>query len=209
MNNKHFVFSFTTALFLLLLSATISMASPHDEQAITITLSNNVVKEAIAKTLPLQFPINSGTIAGSVSIDKIEGLQFRKNALSAHVTLTGHDIQIVTSIAGRDIRLKAGTLTTGFQCDANLRFDASTQTLFIKPVITRLSSTDQNVTDVASAITLLFNNRELPLPMEKLHPIVADTGNKLLTVSMKIASLELGPKNVLLGIIPTIKTVRK
>lgn len=205
MNRKHFIIAF----LLVLLTTTHSFAVTPEKQPITITLTDSVVKEAIAKTLPLQFPINSGTIVGSISIDKIERLQFKKNALSGYVTLTGHNLQIVTTIAGRDIRLNAGTLTTGFQCNANVRFDAPSQTLFIKPVITKLQSTDQQVTDVASAIALLFNNREFSLPMEKLQPIVTDTGNKLLSISMKVSNVVLRPESVLLSIIPTIKATRK
>lgn len=54
--------------------------------------------------------------------------------MSGHITLSGHELQIVTTIAGHNLRMKIGSLTMGFQCDATLRFDAPTKTLFIKPI---------------------------------------------------------------------------
>ena len=96
----------------------------------------------------------------------------------------------------------------GFQCDATIRFDAQKQTLYIKPIISELQSTDQQKTDVASALVLLFNNREFPLQIEKLKPIVTDTGNKSLNISMAIANIELRPDSLLLSITPIIKATQ-
>jgi len=199
---------FFTALFLMLLSGTLSFATP-DKQAITMTLPSSVVKDAIVKSLPLEFPINSETLLGSIAIDKIENLQFKKNKLSSHITLTGRELNIATSIAGHNLRMKIGSLSMGFQCDATIRFDSSSQTLFIKPIITDLQSTDEAKKNVAATIALLFNNREFPLQIEKLKPIVADMGNKFLTISMDITSIELHPDRLLLSLTPKIETTGK
>jgi len=199
---------FFTSLFLILLTGTLSFATP-DKQAITMNLPGSIVREAIARSLPLQFPIQSETVVGTIVIDKIENLQFKKNKISSYITITGHKLHIVTSIAGHNLRMKIGTLTTSFQCDTTIRFDARRQTLYLRPVITNLRSTDQSKTDVASAVVLLFNNRELPLQIEKLKPIVADTGTKLLSLSMNVSDIALGPESLLLKITPIIKATRK
>ena len=174
-----------------------------------MNLPSSVVKDAIVKSLPLQFPIDSETIVGTIVIDKIEKLQFKKNKLSSYITITGHNLHIVTSIGGHNLRMKIGTLTTSFQCNTTIRFNAAKQTLYLRPVITNLRSTDQSKTDFASAIVLLFNNRELPLQIDKLKPIVADTGNKLLSLSMNVSGIALRPESLLLNIIPMIKSTRK
>jgi len=200
--------AFFTSLLFLLVTGTLSFAAT-DKQSITMTLPNSVVKEAIAKSLPLNFPINSEALLGSIAIDKIENLQFKANTLSGHVTLTGHKLNIVTSIAGHDLRMKIGSLTMSFQCDATTRFDSASQTLFIKPVITNLQSTDESKTSVASTIALLFNNREFPLQIEKLKPIVADMGNKFLNISMNITTIKLHPDSLLLSLRPIIESSPK
>ncbi len=200
--------SFITSLFLILLTGTLSFAAPKQE-AITMTLPASVIKDAIHKALPLDFKIQSSTLLGSVSIDKIDNLQFQRNKLSSRITLSGHKLNLVTSIAGHDLRMKIGSLTMNFQCNATIRFDVPSQTLYLKPVITELQSTDAQTTDIASTIVLLFNNKEVPLQIEKLKPIVTDTGDKLLNISMHIASIELRPDSLLLSITPQIIATRK
>ena len=174
-----------------------------------MNLPISVIKEAIAKTLPMNVPINSKALLGSIAIDEIKNLQFTENKLSAHITLSGQKLNIVTSIAGHDLRMKIGSLTMSFQCDATTRFDSASQTLFIKPVITNLQSTDESKTSVASTIALLFNDQEFPLQIEKLQPIVTDTGKKFLNISMSITNIKLRPDSLLLSIRPIIKTTLK
>jgi hypothetical protein len=200
--------TFFTALLFILLSGTLSPADSSQE-SITMNLPNSVIKAAIDKSLPLDFKIQSNTLLGSISIDKIENLQFRKDKLSSRITLSGHKLNIVTSIGGHDLRMKIGTLTMSFQCDATIRFDAPSQTLFLTPKITDLQSSNNKKTDVASAIVLLFNNREFPLQIEKLTPIVTDIGNKFLNISMDIVNIELQPNNLRLSITPTIEATPK
>ena len=195
-------------LFFILLTATTSFAAPGRE-AITMTLPKSVIQEAIIKSLPLEFEIQSNTLLGSVSIDKIKNLQIQQNKLSSHITLSGHKLNIVTNIAGHDLRMKIGTLTMDFQCDITIRFDAEKQTLYIKPIISELQSTDKQKTDVASALTLLLNNREFPLAIEKLRPIVTDAGSKYLSISMVIADIQLQPDSLLLRITPRIEATSK
>ncbi len=196
------------SLLLLLLTTTLSFATTN-RQSISMILPTSIIKEAIAKSLPLDVPIHSKTLLGSIAIDEIKNLQFKENKLSAHITLTGHKLNIVTAIAGHNLRMKIGSLTMGFQCDATTRFDRASQTLFIKPVITNLQSTDESKTSIASTIALLFNDQEFPLQIKKLQPIVTDTGKKILNISMNITGINLRPDSLLLSISPIIKTTPK
>ncbi len=196
------------AILFLLLSATPSYAGPH-KQNIKMTLPDSVIKEAIHKTLPLTFKLQSSNLLGSVSIDKISNLRFQNNKLSSHITLSGHELNLVTSIAGHNLRMNIGTVTMNFRCDATIRFDASSQILYVKPVITEIESTGNQKTDIAATISLLFNNREFPLQMEKLKPLVTNTGDKLLNISMLISNMELRPDSLLISIEPKIVANRK
>lgn len=195
--------SLFTSLLFVFLAATSSSAAPN-HTAITMTLPNSVIKEAIHKTLPVYFNLQSATLIGSVSIDKITNLQFKHNKLSSHITLSGHKLNIVTSIAGHDLRMKIGTLTMSFRCDTSIRFDAQAQILYLKPVITELETTDKQKTDIASTMALLFNGVEFPLQIERFKPLVTDTGSKLLSISGSIANIELLPDSLLLSITPKI-----
>lgn len=204
MNIKIF---FTTILFILL-TGTLSSAAPGQE-AITMNIPVSVIVTAVGKSLPVPVDIDSTALAGSVFIEKIENLQFRKDKLSSRVSIGGHNLQIVTSIGGHDLRMKIGELDMRFQCDATIRYHAPTQTLFLRPVVTDIHSSSQQKTDVAAAIALLFNNREFPIQIDRLKPVITDTGSKLLSISMNIAEIKLQPDNLQLRIIPAIKTSRK
>ncbi len=198
---------FIPLLFSLLFTTT-SWATPTQE-AVTMTLPQSVLQEAISKSLPQEFTLQSSTLLGSLSIDRIHGLQLRKDTLSSHITLTGHQLNIVTTIAGHNLRMKIGSLTMGFQCDATIRFDAETQTLYIKPFISELHSTDKQKTELAAILVPLLNNREFPLPIEKLRPITADTGNKRLSIAMRINDISIQTGRLLLSILPQITSKSK
>ena len=191
------------AILFLLLSVTPSDAAPP-KQNIKMTLPDSVIKEAIHKILPLTFKLQSNNLLGSVSIDKISNLRFQNNKLSSHITLSGHKLNLITSIAGHNLRMNIGTVTMNFRCDATIRFDALSQTLYVKPVITEIESTGNQKTDIAATISLLFNNREFPLQIQKLNPLITNTGNKLLNISMLISNIELRPASLLVTIKPKI-----
>ncbi len=199
---------FFTALLFIFLTGTIIHAAPKQE-AITMTIPASVVSDAVSKSLPFTFPIHSSTLLGTVSIDTIENLQFRPDTLSAHVSISGHDMKIVTSIAGHDLRMKIGTLIMSFQCDASIRFDPTSQTLFLRPVISDLQSKGDKKADAASAIILLFNNQEFAIQIDKLSPIVKDSGSKLLSISMNTADIKVGQDSLLLSILPAITVTQK
>ncbi len=190
------------SLALILLSSISTVAG--QQSTITMNLPESVIREAVQKTLPLYFKVDSGTLLGSISIDKIDNLKLKKNILSSRITLSGHELNLVTSIAGHDIRMKIGSLTLEFQCDTTIRFDRKTQTLYLRPMITEIQQGATNKTDIASTLMLLLNNRELPLRLEKLKPILADTGNKILNISMHIANIQIHPQVLQIGITPTI-----
>lgn len=199
---------FFAALLSFLLTTTATSASTTDD-TITMNIPEGVILTAVQSSLPIDFKLDSKTLLGSVSIDTIEDLQFQQDKLSSHITLSGHDLNIVTSIAGQNLRMKIGSLSMSFQIDASTRFDAKSQTLFIRPMITDMQSSNTQQGDIASAIVLLFNNREFPITLDTLRPFTKDTGSKHLTVAMDIATITLQQDSLALGITPTITATPK
>ena len=197
-----------TPFFLILLLTTASHGAT-DQDVISMTLPESLIQQAISKSLPLLFKAQSDTLNGSIAVDRIENLQLLQNSLSSRITLSGHQLSIITTVAGHDLHMNIGSLTMAFQCNATIRFDAQQQTLYIIPVITGVQSTDKQKTEVASTLALLFNNREFPLKIEKLEPIVTETGNKLLNISMTLHRIDIQPDKVVLSIIPQLTSTAK
>ena len=199
----------TLSIFLfILLSATYSHAE-SGQQAISMTFPAAVVQDILTKSLPLNMAIDSGSLVGAVSIDAVEELKILQDTFSGKITLSGHRLNIITTIAGQKLRMKIGTLTMSFHCDATIRFEAATGTLYIRPVITELESSENRNGDIASAIVLLFNNREFPVALGKLRPVSRKTEEKTITVAMNISDVSLRPDTLLLSIIPTVSVSSK
>jgi len=196
------------SLVFIVLTVTFSNASTNSESTI-MTIPGSVINDGIQKALPANFPLQSKTILGSVSIDAIKNLRLEKDKLSGNITLSGHELNMVTSIAGHNLRMKIGSLTMTFQCDASIRFDKQSQTLFLKPLITDIHSDDKGKTEVASLLSQLFNNREFPLDLNKLKPITGDTGDKILNISMLINNIKIAPSLLQLELQPVITATSK
>jgi hypothetical protein len=189
--------------------ATSHVLAATANKPVTITLPDTLIKEVIHKALPVDVPIQSKTVLGSVSIDAIKNIKLHKNKLSGHVTLSGHKLNLVTNIAGHKLRMKIGSLTMSFQCDASVRFDAKNQTLHIKPVITELQTADKAKAEMASLIAQLFNGREFPLQLDKLKPFAADTGDKIINIAMRVKGVNILPGEVHLQAVPAITVSQK
>ena len=86
----------------------------------------------------------------------------------------------------------------------SVRFDAKNQTLYVKPVITDLQSSDKAKTEIASLIAQLFNDREFPLRLDKIKPIAADTGDKILNIAMRVNDVSVHPGEIHLQATPQI-----
>ncbi len=174
-----------------------------DPQVITINLPEAVVQQAIEKILPLTLDDAAETIGGTITIEKIDALRFGDRTINGNVVMAGRDVQVNTEIAGHQIMLKVGNIDLHFQVDAALRYDQASRTLFIHPQLTSLKNgaKEQNK-DVDALITGLFHDKELPLAIDRLQPIITDIGSKKLIIDMRIDDIIVKPGALVLHILP-------
>lgn len=178
--------------------------------AITLTIPESVLSEAVQQSLPVPIDTGSDTVAGSISIENIEQLQLEEQQISALVTLIGNDIQIKTTIAGQQLRLKVGDVKLEFNITADTRYDAPSQTLFIKPTVTDLKSENgQSGDELGNLLAGLFNGREFPLAIDRLQPIITDTGSKKLAIDMQIKNVTIARNLLTLHLLPHIETIKQ
>lgn len=178
--------------------------------AITLTIPESVLSEAVQQSLPVPIDTGSDTVAGSISIEKIDQLQLEEQQISALVTLIGNDIQIKTTIAGQQLRLKVGDVKLEFNITADTRYDAPSQTLFIKPTVTDLKSENsQSGDELGNLLAGLFNGREFPLAIDRLQPIITDTGSKKLAIGMQIKNVTITRNLLTLHLLPDIKAIKQ
>jgi len=193
------------SLFIFSLMPISGHAAPSGDN-ITLNLPQSIIAEAAHAILPLALDAHSKTIHGDITIIDISDVALSDKFLTCHVRLAGKDISLVTEIAGHEIKLKVGSVAINSTIDAVLRFDAEKQLLYIKPVIREMGNTATNGPDIGQAITTLLNGREFPVEIQKIDPLLARAGAKMVTVNMEVADIATRPKNLQLSLRPHIST---
>lgn len=200
MIRKYFVlFSFT---LLALAAFTTPLAA---EDFITLNLPETVVAKATAAILPLRIDAHSKSIEGDITIINISELQLTDNHLACRLHIAGSNLALLTEIAGHEIKLKVGSVEIDFKTEAEIRFDAQEQTLFIKPVVKKVSASDTGANaDIGQALIAVLNGREFPVAMQELKPIIARAGSKMITINSSIANIEAKAKSIRLSLLPAV-----
>lgn len=165
-------------------------------QPILLSLPEKVVAEMVQKSLPLQVNQPSESLAGLISVEKVENLNFNDNSLAATVTMSGRDVQLNTNLGGHSLLLKVGNVELDFSLEAVTRFDKASQTLFIRPTVSGIDQRGSQNNEVGELIAALFNEQELPVALENLAPIITDIGNRQLVIDMSVEDIRFGPDAV-------------
>jgi hypothetical protein len=174
---------------------------------ITLTVPDAVLSQALDKSLPIAIDTNSSTLSGAITIIKISNLKLQDKGLSCRVALKGDDMQLSTEISGHALKLKVGSLELDLQCNAGLRFDPAKQMLYIKPTISELQATSSSAQGDINAILMAYlNNREFQIKLQHLEPLIAETSNKTINISMNIVGIQTRPGILQFDILPHIQS---
>jgi hypothetical protein len=201
--------SFATILLLLnlLLPGQVSAAT---DRMITLTVPDSVLSQALDKSLPIAVDADSSTLSGAITIVKISNLQIDDQGISCRIALRGDDMHLNTDIGGHTIKLKVGSLQLGLQCKAVLRFDPAGQILYVKPMISDLQASSSSAQGDINALLLAFlNNREFPVKLQQLEPLIAETSGKTINIHMNIADIRTRQGALRFDILPQIQTTSR
>jgi hypothetical protein len=205
MMQKSSFFYLLTLFFGVAFSSTAGIVTA--EEFITLNLPETVINRATAAVLPLRIDAHSKSIEGELHIIDISELELTDNHLACRLHLAGNNLVLLTEIAGHEIRLKVGTVEVDFKTDSVIRFDAKSQTLFIKPIIKDVSSSDTDPSaDIGQLLVGVLNGQEFPISIQDLDPLIARAGAKTLTINTTIANIEAKPKSIQLSLLSTIAT---
>lgn len=173
---------------------------------ITLTVPDCVLSQALDKSLPIAIDTNSSTLSGAITIVKISNLQLQNKGIACRVALKGDDMHLSTEIGGHSIKLKVGSVQLDLQCNAVLRFDPNKQMLFVKPVITDLQASSTAAQGDINAMLMAFlNNREFPVKMKQMEPLIAETSGKTININMNIVDIHTQQGTLQFDILPQIQ----
>ncbi|TKB24027.1 hypothetical protein FCL47_20410 [Desulfopila sp. IMCC35006] len=175
------------------------------EDFITLNLPEAVITKAAAAVLPLRIDAHSEAIQGDIQIISISELRLTDHHLACRLHLTGTNLALVTDISGHEIKLKVGSVELDFRTDAAIRYDAKKQVLYIKPLVKHVSaSTPGSDADIGQELVALLNDREFPVTLQELDPLIAKTGSKTITIHGKIANIQAKPKSIEISLLPIV-----
>lgn len=190
----------------LLLLFIVLLPVPGDaREKISISLPEQVLAEAITATLPLSYAAHSKTLQGRLDIISISDLKLLDQKISGRLHLAGRELKVVTELAGHTINFNVGEVELDFHTIARLRFDAARQILYLTPMVDKVhTSKDGGGGDIGVAIIGLFDDRELPIRLDKLDPLLTHAGNKTLSITTTIADIRSRPEQLDITLVPHI-----
>jgi hypothetical protein len=184
-----------------LLTGTVFSSLVRAEDFITINLPESIIAEATAAILPLNIDAHSKSIEGDIRIINISELRLTDDHLACRLHLAGTNLAFLTEIAGHEIRMKVGAVEIDFKTDAAIRFDAKTQTLFIKPIVRDVPAGGSGSgADIGQMLVAVLNGREFPVTIQQLDPLIARAGSRMITVGTTIADIEAKPRSIQLSL---------
>lgn len=193
-------------IFTLFISAAVSKPVSAKE-FISLKIPEKVIADATAAILPVRLDASSKSVEGNIDIINISELALTEDHLICRLHVVGTNLAIVTEIAGHEIRLKVGTLEIDFKTESAIRFDTKTQTLFIKPKVKDISSGGKGSgADIGQVLVAVLNDREFPVTVQDLDPLIARAGAKTIIIDNTIFNIEAKPQAILLSLLPAVTT---
>lgn len=195
----------TLATFLVLAALTAQAATTN--QFVTMNVPEAIIAEAMKQVVPLTLDGNSSRLEGTITIIDISNFQIKNQQIFCHLDLMGNNLHLVTTVANQNIRLKLGSARIDLDCDAQIRFDRSSQTLYIRPLAKDTQGSDPLIDgDIGQALLLFLNGKEFPISMQNLKPIVARASGKSISIKTHIVDIRAIEGALQFDITPIITT---
>jgi hypothetical protein len=191
------------AFLLFLLAGTFSAAAV--DQAATISIPDNVLFLAIKDGLPIPIETQSQYMRGDVFFQSLEELQVREKSIFLKGVVSGQNVTMNTTIAGKDISMSIGNVQLPVSCELFLRFDVNKKILFVTPHFPKPKSL--NSTDPGDALLLLLSSlaeKEYPVELDSIRPIMAKAGTRNISIELEPVDIQTQKGLLLIKMIPRV-----
>ena len=180
----------------------ITQAAPKAADNIVLSLPESALAQAIAAVTPFSFHSSSNMIQGTITVRGLHNLRLGNNNLRARLDLVGSNLEVITNLAGQQLRMKVGEVALAADVLAELRFDSRRQILFIKPLVDESQNVVGN--EIGHSLIALLNGREFPLAMQDIKPFVAEIGGKTISITTRVTDIRALPQKLELSLTPKI-----
>jgi hypothetical protein len=183
----------------IILPWTASAGQPQDQ--FTFILPAPALHQTLQKNLPLMFTPESSSFDGKLSIDSIDRLSIHDAMISLHGIISGKNLSLTTKIAGQNLKIKLGQVILPLSCDLHLRFDPSSQQLFITP---HFKPSEDNSGNGQALLPLLaaLGTKEYPVDLKELQSLKPSIGGQDLNLQLEPVQVTAANNQLVLGLRP-------
>jgi len=202
-----------TLLFLVLLftcCSPLQLLAAGPKNVITLHFPEAIIANGLKKVMPLSFAGISERMEGTITIEDISQLRLENQQIFCHIKLSGRDLNLITTVANQNIRLKLGSAQVAFDCEVKIRYDPQQQKLFVRPTAQGLDETNAlQEGDIGKTLLLFLNGQEFGFAIQDLAPILAETSNKRITIHTQIRDVRSVPDALQFYLAPHITAASK
>lgn len=192
----------SVVLALALLDAALCLG---EQEVVTLTMPEKIIRQAIQESLPLPIDTNRETIEGNLVLETIDNFTLGQNSASLHGVLVGQDIVLRTRIGNQDLRLKLGEMLMPFRCDVTFRFDPAEKKLYVTPNFTEsMQDVPPEKADKVLPVLALLNNREYPLSFDNMQQIETRVGPRQLLIDLEPVDIKVEPGMLVVKMLPKV-----
>jgi hypothetical protein len=180
-------------------------AATDKTNEITIVMPAKVVARLTNGMLPMEITGRKG-FSGTIRIKSIDRLRLGINKASFTATLGGENITYTGKIGSLSTNVNLGTFDISFNGEAAMRYDKEKHILYVQPKLMDKGNNNELLRPLLSA---LMHEKEYPVEIQKLKPIITEFSNKTVTIHMDISTMYTVNNRLFIGIRPTLEKSRK
>ncbi len=193
-------------MILLLLIVSSSPAQADGLTEITVVAPADSIARAIKPMLPYQIDLGNH-FQGKFWVQSIEHISIKKDRIFFSSLITGKDLKYATKIGKQTINFVVGKVNLANQWEVAIRFDKSKRRLFLKPMITTPTATDDLSQGDALLNTLLaaLSGQEYPVELNNLKPVKTELHNQLLILNTDVSDVYAADGQLFIELVPRIQ----
>lgn len=186
-------------LFYVSLVIPYSFAVTDERNEITIVIPAGVMAGFINDVLPIK--ITKGRkFSGTIWLKSVDKLRFEIDKVSFCANVYGEDITYTGKIGNLSTSLTLGTIDTSLNCDASIRYDRGKRMLYVRPTIMEGGNRNKILLRLLAELI----DKEYPVEIKELTPLVTRFGDKPVTIAMDISNVYAVRNRLLIGLTPRV-----
>jgi len=195
-----------TAAVIIFLLVSVSAAQVDSFKEMTVVIPAQSLDSAIKPMLPYKIDFGKNFI-GSLYIQSIDNIQFKKGKILFSSLISGKDIKYATKIGKQTINFVVGEVNLPSRWEVAFKYDKSKQRLLVFPSL-QGSKDEKDFSQgdaLLNALLTALGSVEYPFDLSNLKPIKSEFYHQLLTLKVDVADIYAADDRLFVELIPVVQ----